>query len=142
MYAVEPPQLFVYSRLQPDRIAVDPRGAVDGNVFRRQRPGVALDRDLGVLGDAVTVPELFHRARDERRSHKGGRAAPEVNRIERLAREFFPPALHFAVQAGEIGVRFPRFFRVGSEVAVCAFRLAERHVYVNSRHISYPSSEW
>ena len=41
MYAVEPPQLFVYSRLQPNRIAVDPRGAVDGDFFRRQRDGSA-----------------------------------------------------------------------------------------------------
>lgn len=82
--------------------------------------------------------DLVHRAVDVIRVDEGGRAAAEIDGIERFLFEFFAPHLDLLDEARH--VRFGVFgaAREGSEIAVGALVFAEWDMQIDACHLRPP----
>ncbi len=110
---------------------IHPGGPEGSQVRNTPVGGIHLRGDLGVRGDAESIPETFHGPPDLLRREDRRRTPPEIDRIERP--EGAPVKSHLAVQGFQETGDLPLLVREGVETAVGALGAAEGDVDVKAR---------
>jgi hypothetical protein len=112
-----------------------------GRFYGRNRFGVGLERDFEKVG-AIALPQRIENLRQSGRLQKARRAAAEIDRVDDIRSGGRDGFRNLAANGIGVGLIAVAGHHAGVEIAVGAFRLAERHLDVNaeSHELSKESS--
>ena len=130
--AAEEFQRGIVERLDAERQPIDARGAEAGEALGIHRAGIGLQRDLGGIGQGEDGGDAVEQGCDGGRLHQRGRAAAEEHRGYRAAFDAGGEMVEFGQQRRPPSVMVDRGGDVAVEVAIRAFRQAERPMDIDA----------
>ena len=140
MQAAQRFQRGIVERLHAERDAVDAGCAIAAKPRRLDAGRIGLQRDLDIGGDAPVLADRIEDRADGLRLHQRRRAAAEKDRRHRAARRARRRGLDLARKgAGKALLVDRRVADMAVEIAIRAFRQAERPVHVDAEGVLFPS---